>query len=223
VRVGFAPGNAWRARDLRMDQAGVVFTVESEKPAFAREFRVPLVGRHQAVNALLAIAVGEALGLSDEEVQRGLLGEVHPLDDSYNANADSMRAALDTLRDFPCSGRRAAVLGDMAELGSHSVEAHSEIGQYAATAGVERLFVVGNMAPVVAGAARQAGLAEVDEFRDVANVVNAVREYLCPGDVLLLKASRKSGLERIANRLRQMAESAMKDDAGQGLNCLGKG
>jgi UDP-N-acetylmuramoyl-tripeptide--D-alanyl-D-alanine ligase len=237
VRVGFGPDHDWRALDVRMDQTGLVFTVETARPGFAREFRVPLLGRHQALNALLAIGVGETLGLSAEEVQRGLRqcapakmrlqvskwGEVELLDDSYNANADSMRAALDTLRDFPCHGRRAAVLGEMAELGASAAKAHAEIGQYAAQAGVQRLFVVGAMASVMAGAARQAGLTAVDEFSDLENVVEAVREYLRPGDVLLLKASRKSGLERIGDQLRQASKNLSNNDTGQGLNYLGKG
>ena len=85
-------------------------------------------------------------------------GGVQVLDDAYNANADSMLAALQVLKDLPCKGRRVAVLGDMAELGTHSETAHAEIGRQAAETGVDQLFAVGKMAPFMARSARDAGL-----------------------------------------------------------------
>ncbi len=124
------------------------------------------------------------------------------LDDAYNANADSMLAALETLREMPCAGRRAAVLGDMAELGVETRSAHEEAGRRAAQLGVDRLFTVGKMARVTAEAARSSGLAAVDEFADAITAAEAVKEYLRAGDVLLLKASRAMKLERLAEALR---------------------
>ena len=167
VTVGLGTSNAWWARNLRMDEAGVSFDVQSPGAAFG-EFRVPLLGRHQAINALLAIAVAAELGLQPEEIRGGLLACPAPkmrlqlrtgercriLDDSYNANADSMRAALDTLRELPCRGRRIAVLGDMAELGAETAAAHAEIGHYAASAKVDHLITIGRMAEATAQAAR---------------------------------------------------------------------
>jgi UDP-N-acetylmuramoyl-tripeptide--D-alanyl-D-alanine ligase len=124
------------------------------------------------------------------------------LDDAYNANADSMIAALLTLRDLPCKGRRVAVLGDMAELGASSEAAHTEVGRRAAELGVGQLFVVGKMARVMAQAARDAGLNRVMEFEEVEPVVAAVKQFVKPGDVLLMKASRAARLERITDLLR---------------------
>src|SRR6266852_8948669 len=92
---------------------------------------------------------------------------VRVLDDAYNANADSMLAALQTLQDLPCKGRRIAVLGDMAELGAQSEAAHEEVGRRAAELGVGQLFAVGKMAPIMARGARCAGLNRVFEFADV--------------------------------------------------------
>jgi UDP-N-acetylmuramoyl-tripeptide--D-alanyl-D-alanine ligase len=236
VRVGFSPGNDWRARKPQMDQSGVSFEVEVSRPQFAREFRVPLLGRHQVVNALLAIAVAADFGLAPEQVQQGLLkctppklrlqlwtfDDVLVLDDCYNANADSMRAALETLRDFPCHGRRVAVLGDMAELGAHAAAAHSEIGQYAAAVGVQQLFTVGSMAALAAEAARQAGVPGVAAFTDIVEAAGALRQFLAPRDVVLLKASRAAGLERIGALLRQGASAQANDDVSQGRKTLGK-
>ena len=119
------------------------------------------------------------------------------LDDAYNANADSMAAALETLRDLPCKGRRVALLGDMAELGVHSEAAHAEVGRRAAETGVGQLLAVGKMASVMARGARAAGLNRVMEFADVEAAAGALKTFLRTGDVVLLKASRATRLERI--------------------------
>jgi UDP-N-acetylmuramyl pentapeptide synthase len=168
------------------------------------------------VNALLAIGSGEEHGLGRAEIQRGLAecqppkmrlqfweaGGVRVLDDCYNANADSMRAALDTLCELPLQGRRVAVLGDMAELGNTGSAAHEEIGRRAAELKIGQLFTVGANSALTARAARAAGLTRVIEFADAEAAVRAVKNFLKPGDVVLLKASRSSRLERIAESLK---------------------
>ena len=127
---------------------------------------------------------------------------VRVLDDCYNANEDSMIAALETLCDLPLQGRRVAVLGDMAELGAHSAEAHAAVGKHAAKLKIGQLFTVGKNSTVTAKAARDAGLTRVIEFADGEAAVRAVKNFLKPGDVVLLKASRSSRLERIAETLK---------------------
>jgi len=224
IRVGFAASNDWCARGLRLDKQGVRFQVDGPRADFAGEYRIHLLGRHQVVNALYAIAIGVELGLSRAEVARGLAQCGQPkmrlelwehdgvwvLDDTYNANADSVIAALQTLRELPCKGRRMAVLGDMAELGAHGEAAHEEIGRRAAELGVGQLFAVGKMAPVVARGARDAGLNRVFEFADLETAAAAVKSFVKSGDVVLLKASRATRLERIAEVLR--AGSAARKD-----------
>jgi UDP-N-acetylmuramoyl-tripeptide--D-alanyl-D-alanine ligase len=216
VRVGLGEGNDWRASRLRVSERGVEFFVDAPRAEYSGEYRTPLIGRLQAVNAMLALVIGAELKLGRVELEKGL-AESRPakmrmqlwnwngaqvLDDAYNANADSTLAALETLRDLPCQGRRAAVLGDMAELGAHTESAHEEVGRRAAQLGLDRLFAVGGMAGVTAGAARAAGLAAAEEFADAAAAVGAVRDYLRAGDVLLLKASRAAKLERLAEALK---------------------
>ena len=216
VRVGTGKANDWRAKKIRLDKNGVTFQLESAKKDFEGEYRVNLLGRHQVVNTLFAIAVGEQLGLSRADIQRGLAecqaakmrlnfwesNGVRVLDDCYNANADSTIAALETLCGLPLQGRRVAVLGDMAELGAHSEAAHAEIGRRAAELEVGQLFAVGKMAAVVGQAARDAGLMRVFEFSEVEGAMRAIKNFLKPGDVVLLKASRASRLERIAEVLK---------------------
>ena len=216
VRVGLNEGSDWRARTVRPDTKGVKFRVDSGNPELSGDYRINLLGRHQVVNALLAIAVGAELRLSRTEIQSGLAtcqpakmrlqlyeaGGMRVLDDAYNANADSMRTALETLRELPCKGRRVAVLGDMAELGAHSEAAHAEVGRRAAESGVGQLLAVGKMASVMAQNARGAGLSRVMEFADVETATDALKKLLKPGDLILLKASRATRLERIAEALR---------------------
>jgi UDP-N-acetylmuramoyl-tripeptide--D-alanyl-D-alanine ligase len=216
IRVGFSDDNDWRVRGLRVHRKGVSFRVDTGQAGFAGEYQINLLGRHQVINALLAIAVGVEMGLDRTQIQSGLaackpakmrlqlveLNGLWVLDDAYNANADSVIAALQTLQDLPCTGRRVAVLGDMAELGKHSEAAHEEIGTRAAEMGVAQLFAVGKMAASVARAARAAGLNRVLEFADVDSAASAVKSFLKRGDLLLLKASRAARLERISELLR---------------------
>jgi UDP-N-acetylmuramoyl-tripeptide--D-alanyl-D-alanine ligase len=216
VRVGFGEKNDWRATKVRLDKNGVTFQVAAPKAEYSGEYRINLLGRHQVVNALLAIGSGEEQRLGRAEIQRGLAecqppkmrmqfweaNGVRVLEDCYNANADSMRAALETLCELPLQGRRVAVLGDMAELGAHTEAAHIEIGRRAAELKIGQLFTVGKNSAATAKAARDAGLTRVIEFADVESGVRAVKNFLKPGDVVLLKASRSSRLERIAETLR---------------------
>jgi UDP-N-acetylmuramoyl-tripeptide--D-alanyl-D-alanine ligase len=216
VRVGLKDSNDWRAKGIRLDRNGATFRVEASDAGFSGEYRVNLLGRHQVTNALIAIAVGAELGLGRSAARDGLAecqppkmrlqlweaGGVRVLDDAYNANADSTLAALETLCDLPLQGRRVAVLGDMNELGAHSEAAHAEVGRHAAKLGIGQLFAVGKMAPVTAQAARAAGLTRVMEFADVEGAMKVVKGFLKAGDVVLLKASRASRLERIAATLK---------------------
>jgi UDP-N-acetylmuramoyl-tripeptide--D-alanyl-D-alanine ligase len=217
VTLGFSPSNHWRVIHVRAEKLGMTFRVEGPNQDFNGDYRIVLLGRHQAVNALFAIVLGIELGFSREAIERGLAeckpakmrlqlwehNGVRILDDAYNANADSMLAALQTLQDFPCKGRRVAVLGDMAELGVHTKAAHEEVGRRAAELGIEQLFAVGAMAGVMARAARDAGLNRVLEFADVDTAAIAIKSFVKNGDVLLLKASRSTRLERISESLRR--------------------
>lgn len=217
VRVGFGARCDWRARNIRLDGQGATFRLEAPRADFSGNYRINLVGRHQVTNALFAVAIGAEFGLEPAEIERGL-SECQPprmrmqvwesngvrlLDDTYNANADSMIAALETLQALPCKGRRVAVLGDMAELGAQSEPAHEEVGRRAAELGIGQLFAVGTMAPILARGARAGGLNRVLEFSDVDSAASPVRQFLKSGDVVLLKASRASRMERIVEALKQ--------------------
>ena len=230
MKVGFSEKNDFRLRVLEMSARGSRFLVESEAADYSGEYFIQLLGSHQVVNAAYAIVVGKELGLGRAEIQRGLVScsgakmRLQPkriddflvLDDAYNANADSMQAALETLQLFPCKGRRIAVLGDMGELGESSAAAHEEVGRRAAENGVDCLVAVGQSSGIMASAARTAGLRDVFDLFDVEKVGPAVTEIVRPGDVVLVKASRSARLERVVDFLAvrfgtsepQLAESA---------------
>ncbi|MCX6896459.1 MAG: UDP-N-acetylmuramoyl-tripeptide--D-alanyl-D-alanine ligase, partial [Verrucomicrobia bacterium] len=209
VRVGLGRSSHWNAGAVKFDRHGTTFNVLAPAVNFVGQYQIHLRGRQQVVNALFAIALGAELGLSREEIQLGLsacqpakmrleiseANGVTLLDDSYNANADSIAAALEVLGSLPCKGRRLAVLGDMAELGAHSAAAHEEAGRRAAESGVEQLFAVGKNAGVMAAAARTAGLTRVFEFTDVDAAKPAVRNFVKPGDVVLLSGGNFAGGE----------------------------
>jgi len=227
ITVGVGERNDWRARRVWSGETGAGFEVAAPVPEFSGEYQLRLLGRHQVSNALLALAAGKELGATPEQARRGLVECAPPkmrlevweahgvrvLDDAYNANADSMLAALQTLADYPGRGRRVAVLGDMAELGEHTANAHREAGRRAAELGLDALVTVGHWARETAQAARDAGLREVHEFANVAGTVPALKSLVQSGDVVLLKASRAAGFERLGDALRAGPVGATASDS----------
>jgi UDP-N-acetylmuramoyl-tripeptide--D-alanyl-D-alanine ligase len=174
----------------------------------------PAFGRMAVHNALAAAAVGDAVGLTLDEIAAGLAsgwsaphraavvraGDVTIVDDSYNASPASVRAALELLGGLP--GRRIAVLGEMLELGDAAPEGHRSVGE-AAAATVELLVVVGSGASGIAQGARDAGLPAdaVVEVPDREAAAEVLRVRLRPADVVLVKASRGIELDLLVDRL----------------------
>jgi UDP-N-acetylmuramoyl-tripeptide--D-alanyl-D-alanine ligase len=134
-------------------------------------------------------------------------GGVTVLDDAYNASPTAVAAALETLLAIEGQGRRIAVLGRMAELGPGAESAHRELGARCAALGVDHLVVVGDpsdpdveVAALTVGA-REAGVAAVTEVADASQAATLVTRLVRPGDVVLVKASRVVGLERVVAAL----------------------
>jgi UDP-N-acetylmuramyl pentapeptide synthase len=215
-RIGLGAANDWRLDEAWVSADGIRFRCTAPRPEYSGQYALQLLGRHQALNALFALALGAELGLAAGQIRDGLAECLPPklrgqtweahgvrvIEDCYNANADSMAAALELLREMPARGRRVAILGDMAELGEHSVAAHREVGRRAVEAGVDRLVAVGPRAAEIADAARATGLRDVIEFADVPAAIAAIRLVALPGDVVLLKASRAMAFERIGQALK---------------------
>ncbi len=214
LTYGFGPAAEVGAEQVETaGSAGMRFVLRT--PAGRRPIALPSLGRHAVQNALAGAAVGHAAGLDLDEIAAGLavrpaaahrgdlirLGDVTILDDSYNAAPASMRAALAVLASLP--GRRIAVLGEMLELGDGHRDGHLAVGEAAARV-ANLLIVVGPGARPIAAGARAAGLAagRVIEVADREAALEALRPRLAPGDVVLVKASRGLGLDRLVDDLR---------------------
>lgn len=174
-------------------------------PAF-----IPAMGPHTVRDALSAYALATRLGLSPEKAAAALANYqttghrqhvvehagVTVIEDCYNANPDSMRAALLTLRDFPARGRRIAVLGDMFELGAITEQAHAEAGALAAECGADLLLTVGEAMRFAHEAACAKG-ADARHCQSRDEALGVLTEYCRAGDVLLVKASHGMAFENI--------------------------
>lgn len=173
------------------------------------EVMLPVVGHHMVVNAMLAAAIGWKLGIGIGQIAEGLSkavlsagrlrlfdwNGVSVIDDTYNANPESMAAAVDTLMTMPVAegGKRYAVLGRMGELGVHGPEAHLRTGAYAMAAGA-MVIAVGDGAE---GIARGAG--DSIHLADGAEAARWISSHVRAGDVVLFKGSRAAGVETVMN------------------------
>ena len=197
-----------QAVDIFPVEGGSRFGIVYEGERAEIELSVP--GLHMVRNAALALAAALALNVPLSVAAEGLRGitltkgrmenrlvrGVQFLDDTYNANPDSMRAALATLAQWPAAGKRIAVLGRMGELGSFAEEGHREVGR-AAASGIDRLLTVGEEADWISQEAVRNGLEDVSHFADHAAAAAALRGGWTPGDVVLVKGSRSAKMERI--------------------------
>src|SRR5262249_33594134 len=202
-------GGAIRAIDIQQSADGSDFTII--EGAHRCRAQLPVPGLHMVQNALLAVAAGRAFGLSLEEAAAGLasapltkarlqikeVNGVQFLDDSYNANPDSMKAALQTLVELDTDGKKIAVLGEMRELGKETQRGHEEVGEAAAAFKVDHLIGIGKMGGVIARAAEKAGLensAAVGSTMEAADLLIDIAE---PGDLVLIKGSRLARTEEV--------------------------
>jgi len=224
ITFGLNEKNDLYATDIQTDYSGTEFRLGSSSQSAignrqSAMFRLPLIGAHMACNALAAIAVARYLALEDKRIIENLsvatgadmrlqlqqLAGITVLNDAYNANPASVRAALHTLAGLPSPKRRIAVLGDMRELGETTERYHTEIGQLAAAIGVDHLYCVGPAAQMIGSAAQTAGLpaARITTFADSTAAAAIVPGQLADGDLLLLKGSRLMRMEKIAQAIAQ--------------------
>ncbi len=202
-------GGAVRAEDVTQSASGSEFTIL--EGAHRCRAQLPVPGLHMVQNALLAVAAGRLFGLSTEECAAGLasapltkarlqlrdIGGVQFLDDSYNANPESMKAALRTLMELDSASRRIAVLGAMSELGSETERGHAEVGTCAADLGIDHLIAIGDMGATIARAAERAGLKNTTAVADPYQAAEVLADIVTPGDVVLVKGSRSARTERV--------------------------
>jgi UDP-N-acetylmuramoyl-tripeptide--D-alanyl-D-alanine ligase len=192
---------------------GVAFTLDTGSGRAA--VRLAFVGAHNVSNALAAAGAGVALGLALEDIVAGLeaarpvkgrcvwrqAGDVAILDDTYNANPGSVRAAYATVAARPRRGRLAIVLGDMLELGGAAETAHREAGREAAALGADLFIGLGRLSALAVEEARAAGVAETLAMTTFEDTAAHLLKRLGAGDVVLVKGSRGMRMERVTDAL----------------------
>ena len=198
-----------RAIDIQQSADGSEFTIIEGAHRCRAQLSVP--GLHMVQNALLAVAAGRAFGLSLEEAAAGLasapltkarlqikeINGVQFLDDSYNANPDSMKAALQTLVELDTDGKKIAVLGEMRELGKESERGHEEVGEAAAAFGIDHLIGIGEMGAIISRAAEKAGLEKSSVVGSTSEAAELLLNMAAPGDLVLIKGSRLARTEDV--------------------------
>lgn len=174
---------------------------------------IPAYGKHMVYAAAEAAAVGFALGLSDEQIVKGIAeyetvgrraniiktDHITIIDDCYNANPDSVKCAVDSMGDMP--GRKVCVLGDMLEMGTQKAERHADIGKYAAEHGVELLLCVGELSK---NTCRGAEEIRALHFESNAELIKELPKLIEKGDTVLVKASHSMKLEEISEALKTL-------------------
>jgi UDP-N-acetylmuramoyl-tripeptide--D-alanyl-D-alanine ligase len=220
-RLLFGFGAAAEVRAEAVAAAGASVSFRLLLPEGAWPVTLPVAGRHNVANALAAAAAATALGVLGEVIARGL-GSFRPasgrmevvsladgtvlVEDSYNANPLSVRAALAALDEMGGEGRRIAVLGDMLELGEAAAGLHREVGA-AAARHVDLLLLLGPLASETAAGAREAGMAAeaVTVVASHEEAAERLRQLLRPGDRVLVKGSRGMRMEKVSALLRAAA------------------
>lgn len=208
-----------RALDVRYDAAEGVFSFQLVGPAGDKTpVRVPGLSETTVINALGASAAALAAGATSDDVASGLAryrpvggrmrrialeNGVTLIDDSYNANPQSMRAALEALTGLARPGQRVAVLGDMGELGETADEAHEESGRLCAELGIDQVLAYGPRGALVVEAARRAGLAagRARHFDSHESIASALADSCVAGQWVLVKGSRAMHMERVVELL----------------------
>jgi UDP-N-acetylmuramoyl-tripeptide--D-alanyl-D-alanine ligase len=208
ILAGITAGTI-RASEMTQSANGTDFTIL--EGAHRCRAQLPVPGLHMVQNALLAVAAGRVFGLSLEDCAAGLatapltkarlqikeIQGVQFIDDSYNANPESMKAALRTLVELDADGKRIAVLGEMKELGGASEAGHREVGKAAATFGIDQLITIGGMGEVIARAARAGGLEKTTAVGSTSEAAELLGEIAEPGDLILVKGSRSARTEQV--------------------------
>lgn len=211
LSCGLSPENDIWADEIRLNtQGSTSFCLHYRGRAM--ELAVPAFGMHLVYAAMEAAAVGFILGLTDDQIAEGVASyevvgrrgavtvtdKLSLVDDSYNANPDSMREAINSLCLLP--GRHVCILGDMLELGPDEAELHRQLGQLLREKAVDLVLCTGelcrNMLPELGDTCRH--------FSTKAELIDSLKTYIRPGDQVLVKASRGIGLEEVAEALKKL-------------------
>ena len=216
---GLSEDAAIRATELDEKTGGISFRLHLPDEHLTVSLNVP--GQFMVLNALAAAAVGHVLKLSAGEIKAGLesfepvwgrmdifetASGIHIIDDTYNANPESMKAAITTLRTLRRNSRSLFVAGDMLELGEQSEALHKQVGAWAAAANIDKLLLTGEFASAVAAGAMNAKMKPADIFSGTRDeIITTLKQSLKSGDWVLIKGSRGARMETIVKALKDWA------------------
>lgn len=190
-------------------------------PNMDREIKIPALGEHMIYPTLIAAALAEFMGLTPDEIAEGMTqfvptrmrmnvlrraNQITILDDTYNANPQSVRAAISVLADGPRSWK-VAVLGDMLELGPFAPALHTGVGEFLGTAGINCVIAVGQMAKHIAEGAKNTGVPEVHYCEEKDQAKEILKQVIRPDSAFLVKASRGMRLEELTAQLLALTEA----------------
>ena len=215
ITFGLLERNDFRAENIHTEGTDAVF-FDVVGEAVRLKVKIPSYGSHLAPLALSAVAAGRLLGMNDEEISRGLLSftpaggranvtrteNITIIDDCYNANPDSVKAALLSLAALP--ERRVAILGDMLNLGKQSAKLHREIGAFAAENGVDSLICCGVEAANIYDGYKSFGIGEGCYYPDKSNLTTKLQGLIKKGDAVLVKASNSMMFEEFLPVLKSL-------------------
>jgi len=206
ITYGFNKENDYNISDYNiLNDKSCTFKVNNE------QYQIPVIGKHNVYNALVAIIISKSLNLSYNDIMIGLKNYSHEkmrmetynngtytiINDAYNANPQSMKAAIDVLKEY--KKRKVAILGDMLELGTYSKESHEEIGKYVAKSNIDILIVVGKeiknyLAGAIMGNMKRDNIYIFESLVDLGSKIN---DIIHDNDIILLKGSRGSKMEDV--------------------------
>lgn len=212
VKIGIDNDYNFKGCRIIINKDSVEFGVKENGKDADATIKVPVPGKHNVLNSLLAIAVARELKVTYEEIQKGMqnlestsmrldvvkVDDYTIINDAYNASPDSMEAALDVLKQY--SGRRVAILGTMKELGDNSPRAHEQVGAYAKASGVDLMLTLGEFNDNFKNGY---GSENFMAFDSMDELISALKKIIKPSDVLLIKASRSMKFENIIRELQK--------------------
>ncbi|PSA91173.1 UDP-N-acetylmuramoyl-tripeptide--D-alanyl-D-alanine ligase [Bacillus atrophaeus] len=210
---GADEGNDYQLKDVKQTEDGTHFSIKG----IDKTFFIPVLGKHNVLNAIAAFAAGIHFGITPDNAAKGLSGlkvtgmrlellksesGVSIINDAYNASPTSMKAAIELIESMEGYGKKMLVLGDMLELGDLEQEFHTECGAVINPAAIDYVFTYGKLgAFIAAGAHRHFDQERVSHFNDKTELLQAVAEKAEKGDLILFKASRGMKLEEIVKDL----------------------
>ncbi|KAA6449111.1 UDP-N-acetylmuramoyl-tripeptide--D-alanyl-D-alanine ligase [Bacillus atrophaeus] len=210
---GADEGNDYQLKDVKQTEDGTHFSIKG----IDKTFFIPVLGKHNVLNAIAAFAAGIQFGITLENAAKGLSGlkvtgmrlellksesGISIINDAYNASPTSMKAAIELIESMEGYGKKMLVLGDMLELGDLEQEFHTECGAVINPAAIDYVFTYGKLgAFIAAGAHRHFDQERVSHFSDKTKLLQAVAEKAEKGDLILFKASRGMKLEEIVKDL----------------------